>query len=56
MMALAAKSGMTKAAHLVNKAMTELQVKRLAAEVNAPNFRFLKSEKDAMDWLANKIG
>ena len=51
MMALATKSGMTKAAHLVGKAMTELQIKRLAAEVNAPEFRFFKTEKEALDWL-----
>jgi hypothetical protein len=52
MMALATKSGMTKAAHLVGKAMTELQIKRLAAEVNAPEFRFFKTEKEALDWLS----
>jgi len=51
MMALATRSGMTKAAHLVGKAMTELQVKRLAAEVNAPEFRFFKTEKEALNWL-----
>ena len=52
MMALATRSGMTKAAHLVGKAMTELQIKRLAAEVNAPEFRFFKTEKQARDWLS----
>lgn len=54
MMTLAMQNGMTKAAHLVNRTMTELQVKRLSDEVGAPNFRFFKSEKEAMDWLTEK--
>ena len=54
MMALAAKKGCLKNAHLVNKTMTELQVKRLSDEVGAPNFRFFRTEKEAMDWLLAK--
>jgi hypothetical protein len=54
MMALAVQNGMTKAAHLVNRTMTELQVKRLSDEVGAPNFRFFQSGKEAMDWLMEK--
>ena len=54
MMALAVRTGMRKAAHLVNKNMTELQVKRLADEIGAQNFRFFRTEKEAMDWLLEK--
>ena len=53
-MTQAVKAGMVKAAHVVNGAMTEMQVKRLAKEVNAPNFRFFKTEKEASAWLAEK--
>jgi hypothetical protein len=54
MMAYAASAGMVKAAHVVNAVMTEIQVKRLAKEVNAPNFRFFRTEKEAMEWLSEK--
>lgn len=54
MMALAMKSGMTKASHLVSRTMTELQIKRLSDEVGAPNFRFFGSEEEAMNYLLPK--
>jgi len=50
-MALALRAGMVRASHLVSRTMTELQIKRLSDEVGAPNFRFFKTEKEAIDWL-----
>ena len=51
MMVLATRLGMNKAAHLIGRTMTELQIKRLAAEVNAPEFRFFTREEEAFEWL-----
>jgi hypothetical protein len=54
MMGLAAHSGMIKAAHLIHASKSEIQVKRLAEQIQAPNFHFFRSAKEAIAWLMDK--
>jgi serine/threonine-protein kinase len=50
-MALAPSFGFTKAAILVNSALSQMQIRRLFEEAKNPAIRFFQDERDALAWI-----
>ena len=53
MMELEKHHGVKKEAHLVSKAITKLQIARIARDTNLPENSFFQSEDGAIHWLLN---
>ena len=51
LMEFAGKNGMKKAANLVQKQLSKMQIERLSAESGLPAFSFFQDENEAIEWL-----